>query len=183
MNFNSPNLEKATLQKLWNNALIGLAIVDENGSFISANPNFCKIVEYTEGELQEMKFKDITHPDDVDATIKMSKRVADDTNDEDEFLMKKQYITKTGKIVWVILKVNRIETDEGHFAYFLSQVSELIEVQPPKVNRELEIPGSKQINNGLLWKWLRNYSGWLVIILGSVAYLIAKIIEYLETTP
>lgn len=176
MNINE--IEHIAFKELWEHALIGLAIVSEDGKFISANPNFCKIVEYAEAELQSKTFQDITHPDDLDADVKMSKRLADDVNDENEYLMKKRYITKTGKVVWVVLKVNRLQRENGEFAYFLSQISELIEVLPP-ISSPI-IPTSKTLSNKLMWTWLKSYSGWLIIVLGSLAIIIAKVIEELN---
>lgn len=171
------DLEHITFQELWTHALIGIAIVEESGKFLFANPNFCKIVEYTEAELQDRLFKDITHPEDVSADEKMHDRLADDDNNDSEYLMKKRYITKTGRVVWVVLKVNRIQKPDGKFAYFLSQVSELVELLPPKVGREL--PTSETISKRLGFNWTKRNIWWILPIIGALAIFTSQVIKYL----
>ena len=167
-----PELEHKALQQIWEHSLVGIAIVAEDGTFISVNPAYCKILEYTEYELQQRKFQDITHPDDLKADEIMADRVAH--SEDDSYLMKKRYITKTGRVIWVILKVNSIETEDGEFAFFLSQASEIVELIPPGAQTH------EQISNRLVWLWLKSYSGWIFAILSGSAILIAKVIEYLS---
>jgi PAS domain S-box-containing protein len=46
------------------NAPIGIATTTLNYNILSANKLFCEIVGYSEDELKQMTFKDLTHPDD-----------------------------------------------------------------------------------------------------------------------
>ena len=52
------------------NAPIGIATSDTNMQFKSANEAFCRIVGYSEDELQKRSFRDITYPDDIEVSNK-----------------------------------------------------------------------------------------------------------------
>lgn len=107
---------------LWENAIGGIAIVHEDGTFLRANPAFCRIVEYSELELQEMSFADITMPGDRSIDQELAAEVAD--GKRETYDMVKSYLTKTRRPVWVHLRVVAYRIN-GKFTYFLSQVFEM----------------------------------------------------------
>src|SRR5580704_5972113 len=83
----------ALLKILWEESITGLALVNPDGTFLRANPSFCRIVEYSEAELRKRRFQDITDPSDVQADEEMAKMVA--TGEYPGYEMTKSYITKT----------------------------------------------------------------------------------------
>lgn len=119
----TPELTDIVLDEYWNNSIIGLTLVSGDGSWITVNPTLCHLLEYTLVELREMSFQDVTHPDDLESDIAMSRRIIDglDTG----YVMKKRYITKTGQLIWVLLKVTPIMDEEGKFKMFLTQVYQI----------------------------------------------------------
>lgn len=108
---------------IWENSISGLAVVAEDGTFVRANPAFCKIVEYSEYELQNMKFHDITVPSDVDIDATLAKEVQ--AGERVSYDLIKSYITKTRRIAFVHLRVFSVRGEDGTFTYFLSQVFEI----------------------------------------------------------
>lgn len=112
---------------LWNKCLIGLAFVSPKGEWLRVNPRLCEILEYTESELMHMKFQDVTHPADLKDDKNMVEKIL--AGAIDDYLMSKRYITKTGKIVWIKLKVNAVRDNKtGCVMHFLSQISNPIEL-------------------------------------------------------
>jgi len=89
---------------LFDQAPVGIAKIDtETGQFIEVNAEYCHLTGYNETELKVLKFKEITHTDDVHEDVEnMKKLVAGEIN---EFAMEKRYINKSGKIIWVNLIV------------------------------------------------------------------------------
>jgi two-component system sensor histidine kinase UhpB len=56
-------------QATFNQAAVGIAHVAPDGKWLRINRKVCDIVGFTEEELRNLTFKDITHPDDVAASI------------------------------------------------------------------------------------------------------------------
>jgi len=56
---------KGKFKSTYEQAIVGMAVVAPDGTFIDVNQRFCDIVGYTREEIIEMDFRDITHPDDI----------------------------------------------------------------------------------------------------------------------
>jgi len=164
------------LTKLWDNAIIGIACLDTNGKFISANPAFCRITEYTEVELIQRIFDDITHPDDIRADRLMSQRLKDGYIDH--YDMKKRYITKTGRVIWVILRVVGIRESNDTFSFYISQISEILELVPPRL--PISYPAMKNVRRALLLKTIKDFWPIIAIILGAIGIIFGASLEYLR---
>lgn len=165
---------RCTFEQLWEKSLIGIALVAEDGTFIHANPAFCKITEYVEAELQRKKYQDITHPEDVDADMEMAERTA--RGHIAGYTMKKRYLTKTGRIVWIVLRVSPVRVKE-RLEFFVSQASEVIELSPPKLPKQY--PGSQSVAS----YWLEKlHKGWpmLALFLMSLGIIVAEVIKRLS---
>lgn len=122
MNLNDPEQCPILLEILWNRSITGLAIVAEDGRFLRANPAFCRLTEYTEYELRQKRFQDITDPSDVEADVEMAKMVA---NGEPEgYDMTKSYITKSRDFLPILLRVTGLRMN-GKFTYFIKEIAPL----------------------------------------------------------
>jgi PAS domain S-box-containing protein len=155
------------LETLWDRSLVGIAILSKEGTFEYANNAFCKLVEYSEPELQRRRFHDITHPDDLMADNLLAADVADGRRED--YMMKKRYITKTGKLVWVVLSVQPLCVN-GEFHYFISQVSEVF----PIIG--VTVPVIPPVKPDIFSFISKNYP-WMVLMLGGVSYTIAEILK------
>lgn len=107
-------------EKIFDNTKIGLALVSKDGSFIRANQELCSILGYSEAELQEKTFAELTDPRDFKGDQTMLEQVL--LGNIDEYAMLKRYITKNGKIVWATLIVAGIYEDDEEVAFFFSQI-------------------------------------------------------------
>jgi PAS domain S-box-containing protein len=89
---------------LFEQAPVGIAKLDtKTGKFIEINKEYCHITGYTEEELKEMDFKQITFPDDLSNDLSNMEKLINGFISE--FSMEKRYYNKSGKIVWVNLFV------------------------------------------------------------------------------
>lgn len=156
---------EALLNTLWHRSLVGVAILDAKGRFKHANPAFCDVVEYSEPELQLKTFHEITHPQDLMADVQMAEEVHESRRDH--YVMKKRYITKTGRIVWVVLAVDPLLV-EGEFHYFVSQISEVVAV---------ETPANPPAKRKPILPFVKEYLAVGLAVLAAVAILIAEIIK------
>lgn len=113
----------------WHKSVTGMAIVDCDGRFRRINPAFSHLVEYTEAELEGKHFAEITHPADIDADKLESARVIE--GESDGYVMRKRYLSKTGRIVWITLRVDAVPRPDGTLEFFYIQISPADQVSPP----------------------------------------------------
>ncbi len=93
----------------FNQAAVGIAHIDLEGKWIRINRKLCEIVGYSEEELRHLSFRDITHPDDVAASIDNYQRaLADD--EFNNYSLEKRYLHKNGAPVWVNVTVSLIRS-------------------------------------------------------------------------
>jgi diguanylate cyclase (GGDEF)-like protein/PAS domain S-box-containing protein len=84
-------------------AAIGIAHVDDSGRLLYVNPQLCRMLQYTERELTGMTVREISHPDDANATDEM--RDALRAGRIESFKMEKRYLRKDGTPLWVGLTI------------------------------------------------------------------------------
>jgi PAS domain S-box-containing protein len=102
---------------------VGMAHVDREGKFIRVNRKLCDIVGYSESELRNMTFQQITHPDDLAADLAQTGKVI--SGEYDGFSMEKRYLRKEGRLVWVNLTVAAMRDSERKFKYSISVIEEI----------------------------------------------------------
>lgn len=87
---------------IYEQAPTGIAISDSlNGRFTQINQKYCDITGYSQEEMLDQTFQDITHPDDLQASLdQMQLLLADQVS---SFQMEKRYIRKNGEVIWVNL--------------------------------------------------------------------------------
>jgi len=87
---------------IYEQAPTGIAILDSlSGQFTQINKKYCDIVGYSQEEMLHRTFRDITHPDDLQADLdRMRHLLAEEVS---SFQMEKRYIRKNGEVIWVHL--------------------------------------------------------------------------------
>jgi len=110
---------------VFNQGLIGVALLDAQGRWLKVNEPLCKLTGYSEDELLQLDFQTITHPDDLDKDIEEARRVM--RGESSGYQMEKRYLRKDGSVVWVLLHVSRVNATAESPAYFVSMVSDISE--------------------------------------------------------
>ncbi|MEO6847552.1 MAG: PAS domain-containing protein, partial [Chthoniobacterales bacterium] len=105
------------------NAAIGMSLVSLDGHWIKANRALCELLGYSQEELSEMTFQEITHPDDLKDDLKYVHHVL--TGEVSSYHMEKRYITKAQEIVWVMLSVSLVRDTYGQPWHFISQIQDI----------------------------------------------------------
>lgn len=101
----------------------GIAVVDLDGHFLDVNPALADILGRDAGELGNLTFQDITHPDDVAADIGYTQRLLD--GELEGYRMEKRYLRPDGTIVWGLLNVSLVRRADGSPQHFLSHVEDI----------------------------------------------------------
>jgi PAS domain S-box-containing protein len=104
-------------------AAIGMALVSPDGRCLRVNRPLCDILGYSERELLELTFQDITYSDDLDDNLQRTERIL--RGEIHAFQMEKRYIHKDGHIVWALLSVSVLRDEKGDPLYFISQIQDI----------------------------------------------------------
>ena len=93
------------------NAGIGMALVDMEGHPFKSNPVLDQMLGYGEEELRRMAFTEYTHPDDRESDwrlygeLKLGKR--------ERYEIEKRFLKKGGGLLWGLLTVSLVRDSEG----------------------------------------------------------------------
>jgi PAS domain S-box-containing protein len=88
----------------------GIAEVDLAGRFTFVNDRFRDLVGRSTQELLQSRVQDVTHADDLAATLNGLQRVVERGS---PFFIEKRYVRPDGSIVWVQKSYARVEDDQG----------------------------------------------------------------------
>lgn len=116
-------LSERQFRSAMENAPIGKALLAPDGRWLMANSAFCKFLGYTEGELLEVDFQTITHPDDLERDVEHVKRLL--AGVERTYSMEKRYLRSDGEIVWAELSVALVRDEKGAPLHFISQIVDI----------------------------------------------------------
>lgn len=109
--------------KLYENGPFGMVMADKGFRFKKANPEFCTIMGYTEAELMDFTFKDLTHPDDIARDLINIKKLM--SKEISVYKTEKRYVRKDGQVLWGSLTVTATYDSEGGFLYYLGVVEDI----------------------------------------------------------
>ncbi|WP_271767543.1 PAS domain S-box protein [Aquimarina algiphila] len=105
------------------NAAIGMVMVDKNGYFTKVNDKLCETLGYTNQELVKLSFKDIIHQDDLKGSnIWFEKLFNGKTLNAN---MEERCFRKNGDIIYVNLSVSVIKNEYNEPSYFVAQVADI----------------------------------------------------------
>ncbi len=122
------------------NAPVGIALVSLEGQFLRVNRALCAILGYTEEELHALDFQRLTHPDDLDADLKLLEQLV--AGEIPSYRMRKRYLHKDGHHVWADLSVSLVRDSKNKPLHFVSHIADLTDevkaaAQIEQYNREL----------------------------------------------
>ena len=133
---------EARFRATFENAAVGVALVNPDGSVLRTNNGFAQMLGYSTEELKASNFRDITHPDDLEANLSvLDKTLIGEAN---SYCIEKRYIRKDGGIVWANLTVGCMRKVDGKVDYFISVVQDitdrkLAEVRLAERNAQLDL--------------------------------------------
>ncbi|PJZ81202.1 PAS domain-containing sensor histidine kinase [Leptospira meyeri] len=123
----------------FDNAAIGMALLDETGRWLKVNKRVCDILGYSELEFMNLTFQDITHPEDLNADLTYLEELVSEKRKF--YQMEKRYFQKSGNIVYAILAVSMVKNEDGKVLYFISQIIDITEQK--LVEKELKLALAK----------------------------------------
>lgn len=107
----------------FNDAAIGMALVATDGRWLKVNRALCEIVGYSETDLLNTTFQEITHPDDLEADLGCVRRML--AGETRTYQMEKRYFHCCGDIVWILLSVSLVRDKQKQPLYFIAQIQDI----------------------------------------------------------
>ncbi|HEY9193063.1 MAG TPA: PAS domain S-box protein [Methyloversatilis sp.] len=104
-------------------AAVGIAVLDLNGRWERVNGKLCDILGYTEDELRDRTFQDITHPDDLQTDLQYMEQLL--RRDISSYSMEKRYLHKDGQSAWARLTVSLLYDDGNVPSHFIAVIEDI----------------------------------------------------------
>lgn len=115
---------------IFNYSGIAIALGDPDGNILQTNTVFRNMTGYSEKELSQLHFSQLTHPDDLEKEFKLLDKLM--KGEIKHYSIDKRYITKQKKVIWVEANITIIRDDKEQPLWFVGMINDLTE----RVSRE-----------------------------------------------
>jgi diguanylate cyclase (GGDEF)-like protein/PAS domain S-box-containing protein len=115
----------AQFRATFEQAAVGIAHTSIDGRYLRVNQKFCSILGYSERELLERTFTDVSHPDDRPLSTGFRARLQGGDTKSLTTAREKRYIAKNGSIVWASISVSLVRRPDGEADYFVVMMQDI----------------------------------------------------------
>lgn len=98
---------------IFDNSPLGILLIDKNLKFIAANKAVCRMTGYSLNELKQMTFDDVTHREDSDGNIHLTRKLY--SEEAGTFTIQKRFKRKDGESIWINLVTGLTKDLNGEF--------------------------------------------------------------------
>lgn len=153
---------------------IGMALVALDGRWLHVNRALCHLVGYTEEELLQRTFQDITHPEDLEVDVEHTQRLI--RGEADSYQMQKRYFHRTGKTVWILLTGSIVRDQARQPQFFIAQIQDITEWKRAKEVGEMifELPIALHFVAGFDGYFKKLSASWSQVLGHSEEELLAR---------
>jgi PAS domain S-box-containing protein len=116
---------EARFQTVFENAIIGIALVDMQGYLVESNPTLQKMLGYNKTELAQRTFTQFTHPDDAQADWGLFKELVEGTRNQ--YQLETRFYRKDGFVVSGRVTVSLVRNQNGQPEYAIRMVEDISE--------------------------------------------------------
>ena len=107
----------------FDSAPIGIAFVSPAGRWLQVNRALCRLVGYSEEQLLELNISDLTHPDDLEATLDRTQQQVQGMHAESR--IEKRYLRADGTTVWVAVTSTLVRDAAGTALYSVAEIENI----------------------------------------------------------
>ncbi len=123
LDFTARKQAEEQLREAFDSAPIGMALIAPDGRWLQVNEALCDLIGYTADELVGMTYLDVTHPEDLEASLEHTRRQLD--GEVDRLPIEKRYLRKDGTAVWVALTSTVVHDPAGRPSHFVAQIEDV----------------------------------------------------------
>ena len=114
-----------SLQGAFENSSVGMALVALDGTFIKVNQSLCESFGYSNKELLQLTFQDITHLDDLQIGLSLLEEVVQ--GKRSTYQIEKRYFDKNHQEVHTLLTVTAVKKFDGTISHYICQIVDITE--------------------------------------------------------
>lgn len=106
---------------------IGIALASTDGHYLKVNPALCQMLGRDEATLLNMRFQDLTHPDDLrtgEAQLQAMR-----TGGAASWQAEKRYVLPDGSVMWAQLNSSVVPDGAGVPSYLFTQVQDITQTK------------------------------------------------------
>jgi PAS domain S-box-containing protein len=122
---NALRASEARWRTIFNDAAVGIALLDAEGRPVQNNPALQRMLGYTEEELRQMPCVEFTHPEDAHKDDALYDELIQ--GQRDHYQIEKRYLTKDGQVVWSNLIVSNISGENGAGQFVVGMAEDITE--------------------------------------------------------
>jgi len=112
-------------RRSFDDAAIGMMIVDLDGRYLQVNDAFCAILGHPRATLVGLSGESITHPDDLVADQQAVRRLL--AGEGRSFTREKRFLHGAGHPVWTSINVTLLRDADGRPDHFIAQAQDITE--------------------------------------------------------
>jgi len=119
------------------NSAIGIMMADVSGRLFAANKAFRRMLGYTESELYQLTFLDITFEEDRSTNLGLLRGLVD--GKRQHFQIEKRYCCKNGTLLWVRSNATLVPGMDGKGSFWFNVVEDITERKRMEDELKLQI--------------------------------------------
>jgi PAS domain S-box-containing protein len=123
-----PQAVQAPFRTTLADAPIGIGVFDLDGQWLQVNRELCAIVGYSQQEMLEVTFQDLTHPDDLTADRKRVHAML--AGEIGCYELEKRCLRRDGTVLWIRLSVALVRDANGEPWHFAARIEDLTAAKP-----------------------------------------------------
>jgi two-component system cell cycle sensor histidine kinase/response regulator CckA len=104
-------------------AAVGMNYCSLDGRYMRVNPKYCEITGYSQEELLQLGFREITYPGDLEGEKERAESLLSGRTYTTS--RNKRYIRKDGSVVWVHVAVSVLRGDSGDPLHYVTVVEDI----------------------------------------------------------
>ncbi|BBD61281.1 multi-sensor signal transduction histidine kinase [Nostoc sp. HK-01] len=114
---------EAELRAIFNQAAVGIKLETLDGRFLKVNQQLCEFLGYSQAELMNKTFRDVTYIDDIPYHQKNLQKLI--SGEIETFSIEKRCLHKNGYLIWINLTVSLIRDVIGKPIYSVGIVKDI----------------------------------------------------------
>jgi PAS domain S-box-containing protein len=147
-------LNEKRLRGFFEQTLIGMAVTSLEKGVLQINDKLCEMWGYSREELMQMDWTQITHSDDLEATVKQFNRLV--SGEIANYTLEKRFIRKDGSVIYTTIAVSGLLDEQDNIntiVFMVQDISQRKATEQALKDSEERFSLAMQGANDGLWDW------------------------------